>query len=279
MSQHNHVSGKMETITPETATELLKHNIGNRKISQSVVSKYVQAILAGRWEENGETIKISLDGRLLDGQHRLKAVVQSMRAIRTFVVRGLKNGCQPTIDTGRGRGPADTITFMQNKTSNTTVASAIKMLIHYENAKNWLNPTGFCTYPVDNRAIGEYSLAHQEELEKNVKYLKDALTKRSGMTYLTGPERLFFYTIFSRVDPELANQFVEIILKGVGVPGQGTWAILRDYLDRVKLKKVKYPPARVRHTIIKGWNALRAGKEINSLNGIHPSDSDPIIAK
>jgi hypothetical protein len=63
----------------------------------------------GEWDLNGQTIKVSVDGALLDGQHRLEAVVHSGVTISSVVVRGLSPAARDTIDTGRRRRLADVL--------------------------------------------------------------------------------------------------------------------------------------------------------------------------
>lgn len=60
-------------VTPEMAENILAARGPNRNVSASVINKYARDMLAGRWQLNGQTIKISKDGQLLDGQHRLEA--------------------------------------------------------------------------------------------------------------------------------------------------------------------------------------------------------------
>ena len=43
----------------------------------------------GKWRLNGKTICFDSTGRLLNGQHRLSAVVRSGVTLTTVVVRGL----------------------------------------------------------------------------------------------------------------------------------------------------------------------------------------------
>lgn len=54
-------------ITPKKARELLKLNTRNRKLSKALVSKYAGDMRAGRWPYNGDPIRVSKDGVLLDG--------------------------------------------------------------------------------------------------------------------------------------------------------------------------------------------------------------------
>lgn len=77
---------RLETVTPKMAAELLRHNDSNRNLSRSLVSKYASDMKSGAWETNGETICISKDGTLKDGQHRLSAVIQANVPVQMLVV-------------------------------------------------------------------------------------------------------------------------------------------------------------------------------------------------
>lgn len=65
-------------ITPDMANEMLKSNTNNyRKAYYKVVAKYADDMANGRWQTNGDPIRISKSGVLLDGQHRLMAIAKS----------------------------------------------------------------------------------------------------------------------------------------------------------------------------------------------------------
>ncbi len=89
------------TITPEVAREWLKANRHNRPINQSAVSRLVNAIKTGGYQFNGQSIVFaSGTWRLLDGQHRLSACVESGCSIDAFVVVGPEESSMVTLDNG-----------------------------------------------------------------------------------------------------------------------------------------------------------------------------------
>lgn len=98
---------KIETITPEIAKKMLAKNSHNRNLSQKSLDHYVRQIEEGQWELNGDTIKFANDDTLLDGQHRLHAIMATKKPMKCIVVRGLSKSVMPTIDTGRSRTVAD----------------------------------------------------------------------------------------------------------------------------------------------------------------------------
>ena len=108
-------TAKWVTITPEVAESMLKGpNI--RQVRKPTLDKYIRQLKEGTWWMNGETIKFDASGLLVDGQHRLLAVMQTKIAIVALVVygvtsKGVDEGRQRTVSDllgGRGAGHAET---------------------------------------------------------------------------------------------------------------------------------------------------------------------------
>lgn len=101
----------VQTIGPDTAHALLRGKVSNRKINARRVANLAAAMRAGRWEMNGETIKISASGKLQDGQHRLCAVISSGMDVPFMVIEGVPDAAIDTIDTGKPRRGVDVVTM------------------------------------------------------------------------------------------------------------------------------------------------------------------------
>lgn len=99
----------IELVTPEVASRLLENNEGNRRIRPSVVTKYAAAMLHGNWKVTPEPIVISSTGRLMNGQHRLHAVIKAGVSISLFVVRGVDVALFEALDRGATRSAADAL--------------------------------------------------------------------------------------------------------------------------------------------------------------------------
>lgn len=61
---------KIVEVSPELASEWLKGNDFNRKLSPTITSRYADEMKNNRWAFTGDSIKFDSDGTLLDGQHR-----------------------------------------------------------------------------------------------------------------------------------------------------------------------------------------------------------------
>lgn len=84
----NNAVGNVERITPAIAKHILANNANNRNFSRITVKKYAQEMKSGNWQLNYEPVVISNTGKLLNGQHRLMAIVQSGVAVDLYVIRG-----------------------------------------------------------------------------------------------------------------------------------------------------------------------------------------------
>lgn len=102
---------KTMLVTPQTATLWLDtKNSHNRPVSQSTVERYVQEMRAGRWVNNAQPIIFGKPSdRLLNGQHRLKAIVISGVSVECTITWGVDDNAFDTIDDGNKRSLADVL--------------------------------------------------------------------------------------------------------------------------------------------------------------------------
>lgn len=122
---------KYEIITPEIAKKYLQRNSGNyRALSQSKVAVYAHDMESGRWETNGESIKFNKDGILVDGQHRLSAIVRSGCSIPMIVCYGIDNSVS-VFDVGQGRTASQILKAngVPSPVANNTIAGMANLII------------------------------------------------------------------------------------------------------------------------------------------------------
>ena len=105
------VESQYETITPARAKQFLEKNLeNNRNVVKQVVDRYAFDMQQGHWYvELGDPIRFNLDGELIDGQHRLLAIIKSGVTLQMLVTRGLANDTIHAVDSGKGRRPADVL--------------------------------------------------------------------------------------------------------------------------------------------------------------------------
>lgn len=129
MSDRN-VAASVETVTPMCAEEWLGKNLTNRTVRYRVVHAYARDMVSGSWQLTGEPVKFSVHGRLLDGQHRLHAVIEAGVPVEMLVVRGLPESTQTVMDSGARRTAGDALK-LRGEASYTHLAAASRLGIAF----------------------------------------------------------------------------------------------------------------------------------------------------
>lgn len=245
-------------LTPEMASDLLSRNEHNRKFSKANYGTVRRAIQNGEWMLNGEAIKISRNGYILDGQHRCRAVVETGVTIPTLIVEGLPDESQDTMDTGKSRSLADILTIRGE--TNTIALSALvrKFLVAERYGFMAAFATNMGGYPLTNRECLEW-------LEANL-WVRDYVQPGRTVSRATSAGSSmagFLMRTFDNIDAEDSAFFWGRLLDGANM-GEGhpiytlrkTLKLLSD--NGKGERNQKYIGA----LIIKAWNAYRSGDEV-----------------
>lgn len=150
-------------ITPEIAQRILSRNPNNRKIvvrAGSGLAGKMRDILGERWRLNGQTIILSLDGDLNDGQHRLWAVVLTGTPIRATVFFGAERDSRLTVDTNDPRTGASRLTFL-NIPNAALADAAVRLVFKIDHGREATDAERVDVYTADDagyqtaiRAVG-----------------------------------------------------------------------------------------------------------------------------
>ncbi len=118
-------------VTPELATALLKLNTENRPVKSGVLAKYIKDLQNGTFHFTGDSIKISKDKVLLDGQHRLMAIVSADIPMKLHIQAGLDPAVFTVLDTGSSRSISDIMALKHYKyyTQVATVARLVDTIL------------------------------------------------------------------------------------------------------------------------------------------------------
>lgn len=251
-------------VSPQLAEEMLGHNINNRAVKRRMVTTYAADMTAGRWKLTGAGIVLADDGALLDGQHRLLAVIDSGVTTEFLIVHGVDKDSQPTIDTGGKRTFADVLTMRGE--ANATTLGAITKLVGMWDPDLGL-PSGGVAPPSHSELL-EVLAAHPE--------LRDIAQRTSSKkNHLRGVRPAAFGLVVwltERIDVDDALDFAEKYTTGVGLTEGSPILALRRYCDGLYLVGGKPASATVgldtRYWVailIKAWNAFRDGREVKAV--------------
>ncbi len=203
-------------ITPEVATEMLQHNNNNRSVKVKTVAAYARDMENGLWRKNDPNALIFSDtGELVDGQHRLKAVLKSGATI-PMNVTVLAPNTKAVVDRQALRTTRDVLKMAYNHELNNQQIAAIRLWRVYE--IHDFKPFSFAesAYKISDEEIEQTYFACSDVWDM-IFSLNGART--NGVT-----RRSMVYTaIFAAYRCGVRQSFLESILKTLasGLPDEG----------------------------------------------------------
>ena len=248
-------------ITPKKAKQILVSNTKNRKIKFRHVTFLANQMLSGCWVYNGQSIVVSNNGILVDGQHRLLAIIESGTTIETELIEGVDyDEAFSTIDTGVVRSPSDVLA-MRGYRNAPLLAAAIKILITYDATTD---KSGF--------AISGVKITNDNILDKTEKVLdlmgSEKLDVIFGNIQKYGGSSvdLFVAMVLYRNSRGKTMQFFNDISLGLFNNENDPLKRYREYIQSTKLKKrdAKEKTQTVSN-LFKSWNLYNAGGTITFL--------------
>lgn len=154
---------ELAQVDPNTALKWLGKNRGNRQISAAVVNRYASDMRNGRWKPTFQGIAFDSDGYLLDGQHRLHAVVRADCTVTMAVFRGCDRSSFDCLDIGKSRSVADVLS-VDDDDSARTIAAIARSLVSL----------GYRERNTTNAFIVKFARDHRDELTRFVRFASRA---------------------------------------------------------------------------------------------------------
>lgn len=144
------------TVTPELASEWLsKPSPRQRSAARTTVATYARAMSEGRWiEPTTDPIAFTADGLLLNGQHRLLAVIRSGVTLEMLIALEVAEALFGVIDQGRKRQAPQ---FIRRPSAN-QIGTTARIILWYDhrrmsNPAAPMNPVGIGAMAFDNDEI------------------------------------------------------------------------------------------------------------------------------
>jgi len=157
-------------ISPAIASALLEKNTRNfRPVNQRYVNAYARDMAAGKWPYNGESIKVHKDGTILDGQHRLNAIVQAGVGIWCDIIEGLDDAVLATLDTGKPRVASDFLRYLGVPNYRFAAALARQTIINLT-SDNWRAAS---TIKITANEVEKFYHIHEETINGVARYRTD----------------------------------------------------------------------------------------------------------
>lgn len=243
----------MVKISPEVAAEMLESNIHiNRSIKQGHLGKLIYDMKEGFWDaNNGEALRFTKPkkgqkwGTLVDGQHRLHAIISSGSTFTLPCMIGVSEDSFATLDSGSSRQFAD-ILASKGVVSKTATAGAVLTLEQFY--------------------VGNFSarqLSHSRLLKRYEAHttIAEFAHHQGQLRNLFKPsEGIFLSYTFHMMSPEKGKAFIHKLRYG-GSPVDSPEHILREKLISYRIKRptgyVYTSKDHIIGSVFKCWNMMQ----------------------
>lgn len=258
---------RMVTIGPDTAAEMLRSNHTNRPLRPKKVRQYVEDMTAGRWKDSFDPIRFGRSGRLIDGQHRLHAIVAAGVTLQMLVVYDVDDSAFDVFDNGAPRTLADMLVIEGYEGwVARTGASAAQIAIAIANGMVPGN-----TSAANN--VARQFVLDNPELMTSVEFLGSLPRKGVPMSHSIGAALHLF---MNRLDPSLAERFFRGLFLGEGLHEGDVLLELRNRLiARVIAGTISRRDSMA--ATIRVWNSMRVGRPIKHIGNAFRTDTFPVI--
>ena len=258
-------------ITPALAAEWLGKNRNFRTLRAKKVLPLVEDIKNDNWHINGESIKLTLDGQLTDGQHRLTAVVKADKPIISLVTW---TDDQMAVDRGMARSFSQLLAAKgYTRAALSQATTRILYCVHHFQDV----PLGLPTLTDD------VSLTYFESLDYPILdiCMGAALEASRVRVVPSAASYAAAMYLFYQVDPEAAQVFHTQLITGENLTANSPVLILRNRLLWMYITRDRGSAVRARIVtalLIKGWNAYITGRPIKLLKFLDTESFPPVMA-
>ena len=256
------------SISPAFAAELLKGNVANRSLIKRKIAQYVSDMKNGLWTpDTAETVKLTKNMRVLDGQHRLHAIVIAGVTIDMFVAYNVPETAMNNIDTGTARSVKN-IVELNGIPNAQHISSMLKKYIAYVMFPNLPDHDPVKKGGADaNMVLKLYNEKPDTWQEIVSKISKSKKIFKIELSYL-----MAWYGLCLDIDEADTTLFFDMLIAGLFTNEKDPIRLLREYLIS---NKVGNDSRATQYAIfVKAWNLFRSKKTVSILryqsNEIYP---------
>ena len=233
-------------VTPALARELLERNPDNRKLNKARIEGFARDIQGGKWSLNGESMIISKDGLLNDGQNRCAAIILADKPIDTLMVFGVDRESRMTVDTGGDRTVANHAAM--RRIENPAAVAQLSRFIFMYQQRGRLSVSG-ADYPT--RVESQLVIDSCPSIQEHVQAAK-------GGGKVSPPAVLSFchWLLCSVSKRHHVNEFFDMLISGHSLSKKSPILFARNRLAEIKGNRD--PNLRV-EIILRAWNYHRKG--------------------
>lgn len=126
---------ELVNVTPQIAAGLLAKNEGNRKLREQHAASLARAMDGGKYKLTHQAAAVTKKGRLIDGQHRMRAVVLSGKTVPMFVAYDVPDDTFAVLDSGMPRKMHERL---RSNPANTAICTSMfRLMVRTSKAQDY----------------------------------------------------------------------------------------------------------------------------------------------
>lgn len=251
----NTVSLPVVEITPALATEWLKRNTRNRSLRQHKVEAYTAAMQRGEWRESRDPIEFDEDNNLINGQHRLSAIIKSGLTIKNPIRTNVPADDMAVIDTGLSRKASDVLALTGHSNSTGLAAAAKTWYL-------WHTIPSLTMLRAGSRVVNNELILRVVEDQPDLLHSVEFINKYKNSFNLVPPAAMaaVHYEIVLKHSRDKANEFFRELAEGFGLQPGSPILALRNVLIKSSTSVAKRATEERMAWLIHGFNKWNIGE-------------------
>lgn len=269
---HNGRELKLITVDRKLAELWLASNVRNRPVDRSRVDEYRRAMATGKWKLSNDMLSFDRDGVLINGQHRLQAVIESNTSQTFAVLEGADRHDQDVMDVGKARKAGQQLSIRGWRNAS-AAAATVRALLRWQVAD--FGPKFRPTIA----EISEFADRHSARLEVATDHAMRVCRAVPLGRGLVGALAFAAYDLATERPNDLPASDVQgfflALETGANMPANHPIMVLRQRANRVKIDRLRWTELEQLYALVRTWNADRKGERYTKLqmpaDGIKPT--------
>lgn len=237
------IQQSVENVTPDTARKWLGTQEKNRKPVAAHVA-FLKSVMEREAWGVAQPIIFDSKGHLIDGQHRMLAVIEHGAPVKFAVMRGVEPSLWSALDTGRGRKGSDVLSA-EGRTQASLLAATLRLV--------WQDEIG-----VLGSAAPEARPTNADILDRDLEHPeigREVLNAVGVNKYARVAPIAFLYWRTFRANRVVAEAFWSGVLTGEGLKRGTPPYLLHSLLIDQRTGRRRLAAVELLAYAIKAWNA------------------------
>lgn len=235
----------------------------NRKLSVTHVNYLAKEMAAGRWVLTGSSIQFNELGELIDGQHRLVAIIRAGMTVPCYVVTGLPTQAFFALDQNKKRTTRDILHALEYK-YDAYLGAAVLHILNWEGQKLFYKNRG----QISSQEVVEWIDANPKIMDSAHMVLGSTTARTRQQGFKPGL-LMALHFLFGQRNKGSATYFMEALSTGkFDLPSDDVIFLLRERLIRDAISKARLDSESLANFIVVAWNRWRDKEPLKSFKGV-----------